>query len=108
MKKNMNIRNRYDLKINLPHEDDESYHNKKVEAMLSAEEEFWRDNPDDYNRYLNYEREDNIPQPLNAPTTMYLNRYDLIKPLALLLFIQYGVFVWIVFIGFQPILRVTN
>ena len=108
------MRNRHDLKIKLPHEEDELYHQNKVEAMMSAEEEFWRDNPDEYDTYFNYEREDDFRnQPIqygifateNIPqTTMSNSRYKLVdamKPLALLLFIQYGVFATIVWWNFN-------
>ena len=98
------MRNRYDLKIKLPHEEDDLYHQNKVEAMMSAEEEFWRDNPDEYDRYLNYEREEYIPEPTNEENSISNKRFyllDAMKPLALLLFIQYGVFVTIVWWNFD-------
>lgn len=98
------MRNRYDLKIKLPHEEDDLYHQNKVEAMMSAEEEFWRDNPDEYDRYLNYEREEYIPEPTNEENSISYKRFyllDAMKPLALLLFIQYGVVVTIVWWNFD-------
>ena len=64
------MRNRYHLKIKLPHEEDELYHQNKVEAMMSAEE-FWRDNPDEYDRYFNYERK-NIYQTQLMKIIQYL------------------------------------
>ena len=93
------MRNRYDLKIKLPHEEDELYHQNKVEAMMSAEEEFWRDNPDEYDTYFNYEMEEYIPHPFNEANSISNKRFhvvDAMKPLAILLFIQYGVFATIV------------
>jgi len=93
------MRNRYDLKIKLPHEEDELYHQNKVEAMMTAEEEFWRDNPDEYDKYLKYEIEEKISHPTKkyyplSNTHFYL--IDAMKPLTLLLLIQYGVFFTII------------
>jgi hypothetical protein len=107
------MRSRSSLAIHLPKEEDELYHKTKVEAMMTAEEEFWRDNPDEYDKYLKYEREDDFRnQPIqygifateNIPqATMSNSRYNLVdamKPLVLLLFIQYGVFAMIVWWNF--------
>ena len=93
------MHNRYNLKITVPDEEDISYHQKKVEAMITAEEEFWRDNPDEYDKYLKYEIEEKISHPTKkyyplSNTPFYL--IDVINPLALLLLIQSGVFFTII------------
>ena len=93
------MRSRSNLAIHLPKEEDELYHQTKVEAMMTAEEEFWRDNPDEYDKYLKYEIEEKISHPTKkyyplSNTHFYL--IDAMKPLALLLLIQSGVFFTII------------
>ena len=92
------MHNRYNLKITLPDEEDISYHQKKVEAMITAEEGFWRDNPDEYDKYFKYEMEEVLQKPSNIHKIF--NKVNVIKPLLLILFLQYGVFVWIIYVGF--------
>ena len=93
------MRSRSSLAIHLPKEEDELYHKTKVEAMMTAEEEFWRDNPDEYDKYLKYEIEEVLQKPSNIHKIF--NKADVIKPLLLILFLQCGVFVWIMYVGFE-------
>ena len=95
------MHNRHNLKISIPGEEDITYHETKVEAMMSAEEEFWRDNPDEYDKYYKYELEEISPKKINLNTHRQIsNNSYAMKPLIILLFIQYGVFVWIVYFGY--------
>ena len=48
------MRSRSNLTIHLPKQEDELYHKAKVEAMMTAEEEFWRDKltPEEFEEML--------------------------------------------------------
>lgn len=92
----MALRNRYKLKINVPSNEDLIYHNNKVDVMMREEEEFWRSNHDEYNKFLNYETEENFASSFITDNVTNSTLFHILKPLGVILLIQYGVFVTIV------------
>lgn len=118
----MNMSNRFNLKINIPHEEDNKYHNEKIKNAMMAEELYWKKNQSEYYKYLNNELQQDImdlPTPLtpsmpkkdrvseNIPiknnTEYYITCF---KPLMLILLLQYSIFICFIILTFKPIINI--